>query len=276
MEKGKTKPTILVTWDFTIVSEYALEHAVRIAKVVDNNITLIHVLKEKKDAEEAQTKLSIVAEKALKKHKIKPKIVTKEGSIFSTISEVATQIEANLVIMGTHGMKGMQKFTGSWALKVIVGSRVPFIVVQAPPTNSSFHDIVFPINFRSENKEPMTWLVYLSKYYRSKIHFFKENIKDSSLKRKLNNNIIYAKKVLDAKGVDYDIYTSEGKKSFPDQTIDYANKINADLILVMTTKNIGFTDYVFSADEQQIISNSHKIPVMCINPREDLKKIVWY
>ncbi|MCK5822856.1 MAG: universal stress protein, partial [Bacteroidales bacterium] len=201
---------------------------------------------------------------------------TKEGSIFSTISEVATQIEANLVIMGTHGMKGMQKFTGSWALKVIVGSRVPFIVVQAPPNNSSFHDIVFPINFKSENKEPMNWIVYLSKYYRSKIHFFKEDINDQRLKRKVNNNIIYAKKILDSKSVDYDIFTSEGKKSFSEQTIDYADQINADLILVMTTKNIGFTDYVFSADEQRIIANSHKIPVMCVNPREDLKKIVWY
>ena len=272
----KEKQTILVTWDFTVVSEYALKHAVRIANVVNNNITLLHILKDKKDAEEAQKKLTLIAKEAFKKFNIKPDIITKEGSIFSTISQVASQIEANLVIMGTHGMKGMQKFTGSWALKVIVGSKVPFIVVQEPPTSLNFHDIVYPINFKSENKEPMNWVIYLGKYYRSKIHFFKENIKDSRLKRKANNNIIYAKKILDAKGIDYDISTSVGEKSFANETIDYANQINAGLILIMTTKNIGFTDYVFSAEEQNIIANSHKIPVMCINPREDLKKIVWY
>lgn len=273
---NKEKQTILVTWDFTVLSEYALEHAVRIANVVDNNITLLHILKDKKDAEEAQKKLTIVAKEAFKKFNIKPGIITKEGSIFFTISQVATQIEANLVIMGTHGMKGMQKFTGSWALKVIVGSKVPFIVVQEPPKSLNFHDIVYPINFKSENKEPMNWVIYLGKYYRSKIHFFKENIKDSNLKRKANNNIIYAKKILDAKGIDYDVSTAVGKKSFANETIDYASQINSGLILIMTTKSIGFTDYVFSAEEQNIIANSHKIPVMCINPREDLKKIVWY
>ena len=47
--------------------------------------------------------------------------------------------------MGTHGMKGMQKLTGSWALKVIVKSKVPFIVVQDPPADQErYHNIVFP------------------------------------------------------------------------------------------------------------------------------------
>ena len=64
--------------------------------------------------------------------------------IFSTIGEVATEIDANLVIMGTHGIRGMQKLTGSWALKVIVGSKAPFLVVQGPPESDQLHDIVFP------------------------------------------------------------------------------------------------------------------------------------
>jgi hypothetical protein len=41
----------------------------------------------------------------------------------------------------------------------------------------------------------------------------------------------------------------------------------------MTTKNIGFADYVMGADEQYIISNSAKIPVMCINPMSDLLQV---
>jgi hypothetical protein len=50
-------------------------------------------------------------------------------------------------------------------------------------------------------------------------------------------------------------------------TIDFAQKINADLILIVTTKNITFADYVLGASEQYIIANSSKIPVCCINPR---------
>jgi len=267
------KKSILVTWDFTPVSNYALEHAIRISKIVDNDIALIHIIKKKDEADEAIQKMNVTIEKVHEEHGIKPSIIVKEGTIFTTIGEVATEIDANLVIMGTHGIRGMQKLTGSWALKVIVSSKVPFIVVQGPPGTNHFNNIVFPVDFRLENKEKLSWVNYLAKYYRSKIYIFKENITDSILKKRTNNNLIFAKKILDSKNINYEIVTAEGKEAFPDETINFAHKLHADLILVMTTKNIGFKDYVLGANEQQIIANSAKIPVMCINPRDDLRKI---
>jgi hypothetical protein len=35
-------------------------------------------------------------------------------------------------------------------------------------------------------------------------------------------------------------------------------KLNAELIVIMTTKNIGFADYVLGADEQYIICQQRK------------------
>ncbi|NMB71290.1 MAG: universal stress protein, partial [Bacteroidales bacterium] len=67
--------------------------------------------------------------------------------------------------MGTHGIKGMQKFLGSWALKVIVKAKVPFIVVQAPPASDAYKNVVFPINYRKESKEKIRWSSFLSYYY---------------------------------------------------------------------------------------------------------------
>jgi len=72
--------------------------------------------------------------------------------------------------------------------------------------------------------------------------------------------------------VDYEIHTANGKKSFPLEIMDFSKEINADLILILSTKNIGIADYVIGAQEQYIIANSSKIPVMVINPREDLTK----
>ena len=37
---------------------------------------------------------------------------------------------ASAIIMGTHGAKGMQKLFGSFAMKVIISTSVPFMVVQ--------------------------------------------------------------------------------------------------------------------------------------------------
>ena len=56
-------------------------------------------------------------------------------------ADIASEIDAEMVIMGTHGIKGMQKFFGSWALKVIANSKVPFIVIQEPPKKDLFENI---------------------------------------------------------------------------------------------------------------------------------------
>lgn len=266
------RKSILVTWDFTEVSEYALQHAIRIARIVDNDITLIHIVKNEKESAGAAKQLDEVAFTTDIKYGIKPAAIVKEGNIFRTISEVAAEIEANMVIMGTHGMRGMQKLTGSWALKVIAGSLVPFVVVQSPPSESPFNKIVVPINFKNENKEQIPWVIYLARYYRSKILFFKDYISDNHLSMKTNRNLMFAKKMLNQYNIDYEILENHSKEKFADATITFAKEKQADLIVVMTTKNIGFKDYMMGAIEQYIIANSAKIPVMCINPREDLHK----
>ncbi len=264
---GSNVKPLMVPWDFTQVAEYALEHAVKIAKIDGNPIYLAHIAKKKDEVGKLKGILDVYAVEAFKKYSIKPKVVVKHGTIFSSIGEVADEIDAVMVVMGTHGMKGMQKLTGSWALKVIVSSKVPFVVVQSPPEGNSFEDIVLPIDFRKEDKEKINWIVYLYKHFGSKIHIIKPEKSDKRLLKGLNTNIAFARKMLEQKHVTYDMIVAPGKKSFAKETIEYAVKINADLIVTMTTKNIGFTDYVMGADEQYIIANSAKIPVMCINPR---------
>ena len=268
----KEKHTILVPHDFTEVADNALEHAIVIAKIMDNDISIIHVVKEEKEIDKATEKANEVAERFFKEHFVQPKVIVREGSIFSTIGEVSKEINANLVIMGTHGMKGMQKLTGSWALKVIVSSPVPFIIVQAPPIHKKFEKIVFPVDFRLENKEKHHWVHYLSKYYKAKFHIIKQEVKDKTFKHRVQSNLTFAKKFFDGKEINYEIYTAPSKGKFSTVTINYAKEIEADLILIMTTRDITLADYALGANEQQIISNSAKIPVMCINPRPDLRR----
>ncbi len=264
---GSNVKPLMVPWDFTQVAEYALEHAVKIAKIDGNPIYLAHIAKKKDEVNKLKGILDVYAVEAFKKYSIKPKVIVKQGTIFSSIGEVADEIDAVMVVMGTHGMKGMQKLTGSWALKVIVSSKVPFVVVQSPPEGKNFEDIVLPVDFRREDKEKINWIVYLYNHFGSKIHIIKPEKSDKRLLKGLNTNIAFARKILEQKHVTYDMIVAPGKKSFAKETIEYAVKINADLIVTMTTKNIGLADYVMGADEQYIIANSAKIPVMCINPR---------
>jgi nucleotide-binding universal stress UspA family protein len=270
------KKLIIVPWDFTHVAESALAHAAKIGRMVGNDICLLHIvdadIKVKAEGEK-RTLLSHVAAEASKKYNLNVASNVTKGSIFTSIAEFANSKEANLVVMGTHGMKGMQKLTGSWALKVIVKSKVPFIVVQEPPADQGrYHNIVFPIDFRIENKEKMGMAIFMGKYFDSKIHILKTKTTDKSLSRKINVNMNFAVKYLIQNNIDYAIQeVPHGKMA--QHTINFANKINADLILIMTTKNITVADYVLGASEQYIIANSSKIPVCCINPKASFAKV---
>jgi nucleotide-binding universal stress UspA family protein len=269
------KKLIVVPWDFTPVAEHALAHAVKISRMVGNEITLLHIVDPGISASAGGQKnvlLKHTAEESSRKYfmTIGSKIV--KGSIFNNIAEYVNEKEASLVIMGTHGMKGMQKLTGSWALKVIVKSKVPFIVVQDPPNDHErYHNIVFPVDFRNENKEKIKMAIFMGKYFDSKIRFLVTKTTDKALLKKTNININFAIKYLIQNNIEYEIHEVE-RGNFAQQTIDFAQKINADLILVVTTKNITVADYVLGASEQYIIANSSKIPVCCVNPKATFAK----
>lgn len=267
---------IIVPWDFTHVSEYALAHAVKISRMIGNEICLLHIVDPKINTlEEASKKalLSQTTEENIKKFNLQITSHISKGSIFTAIADFAHKRDASIVVMGTHGMKGMQKLTGSWALKVIAKSKVPFIVVQdLPGDQERYHNIVFPIDFRNENKEKIKMAIFMGKYFDSKIHILENITTDKSLLKKTNINMNFAIKYLIQNNIEYEIHDLP-KGDLAQQTIDFAQKINADLILIMTTKNITFADYILGAQEQYIIANSSKIPVCCVNPKASFTKV---
>lgn len=261
------KRTILVPWDFSEKAEFALAHARNVAKVTGNTITLLHVVKEESEIQDASVRLHLSATELEQKYLVKPELKVMKGNIFRTIGEAASNLNAELIIMGTHGIKGMQKFLGSWALKVIVRAKVPFIVVQAPPASEVYKNVVFPINYRKESKEKIRWSSFLSYYYHCKFHLFLQSVSDRGLKTMLHRNVTFTRKYLDSNYIEYEIAEAPGKEDFATETIEYARRINADMILIITSRSLLFTGFVLGATEQKILANPAQIPVMCVNPR---------
>ena len=272
----ENKKLIVVPWDFTTVAESALAHAVKISRMTGNNICLLHIIgKSVKLSEEKAKKVKLQKITDVNSEKYNAVITWSvvRGSIFSDIAEFVNAEEASLVVMGTHGMQGMQKLTGSWALKVIVKSKAPFIVVQEPPVDQEkYRNIVFPIDFRAENREKMKMAIFMGKYFDSKIHLLVKETTDNSLAKKTRTNLNFGIRYLIQNNIEYEVHETP-KTISAQQTIDFAASINADLILIVTTKNITFADYVLGASEQYIIANSSKIPVCCVNPMTSFAKV---
>ncbi|MHC1703212.1 MAG: universal stress protein [Tenuifilaceae bacterium] len=260
------KKTILVPTDFTKVADYALQHAVRVSSVVHEQLMLMHIVDSEDKVAEAQAKLDLVAKDTFSKYNLLPTILVRVGNIFVDIANVADEVNASMVIMGSHRIKEKSTISDSIALKVITSSRVPFITIQEPPINKRYDEIVFPIDYTAENIEKHTWISYFCDYYLSRFHLIKPSVSDPKLQAKIDLNMASARKFLDERGAKYYVYTVMGKKPYAEEILEMAANIRADLIVIMTTKVANEQTFTVEPNELFIISNADYIPVMSINP----------
>ena len=259
---------IIIPWDYTEKAEYAMLHAVNISRITNSTIILVHITKKEADNAVHHTKLAAIAKQIQEKYDIPTSHIVRSGNIFSEITKVINETDAQIAIMGTHGMKGLQKITGSWALKVITGSKAPFIVVQDKPLpKTDVTKIVVPLDFKLEEREKLVWTNFIASISKCKFFICYSETGDEIIQKRTISNIKAATSYLEERGINYELHQLPGDESIAKETIKFAKQIDSGMIIIMTTKNIKFQDYVLGADEQQIIANDSKIPVMCVNPR---------
>jgi len=268
--EAKMNNIILVPTDFSEVTENAMYQAVEAAKHLKYKVVLLHVIDKntkaqlKKDYESVESigvKLSTIADEVKSSHKVEMETVAKEGDIFTTIGEVARDIGANLLYLGTHGKTGMQKLTGSFAIKVVTSSPVPVVVVQKKPVNKGYKKIVMPITSDAGPWEKTKWATFIAKNFGAEIDIYQLDIPG------LANAIDIITKHFDKEGVKYKVTKADGK-NFSKKVIDYATASVADMIMIMTNPDKSFSTFLLGSYDEEMIFNTPQIPVMCINPRK--------
>ena len=261
---------VLVPTDFTEVTENAMYQAVQAAKHLKYKVVLLHVIDKttkaqlKKDYEGLESigvRLNAIADEVKSTHKVEVDTIAKEGDIFTTIGEVARDIGANLLYLGTHGKVGMQKLTGSFAIKVVTSSPVPVVVVQKKPVNQGYKKIILPITSDAGPWEKTRWATFIAKNFGAEIDIYQLDIPG------LEEATGIITKHFDKEGVKYKI-TKAGGKNFSKNVIDYATSSVSDMIMIMTNPDKNFSTFILGSYDEEMIFNTSQIPVMCINPRK--------
>ena len=269
MTQKKTK--ILVPTDFTAVADCAIDHAVKLAEHAAAEVYLLHVVPKASEAEEARRKLEVSIERVSKGGSlVQVHKLVRVGSIYEDIGDAAAEIDASMIIMGTHGMRGMQFLTGSRALRVITNSEVPFIVVQERPIKEGGYDsIVVPLDLHKETRQKLTLVADMAKYFNSKVHLVTPREDDEFLHKQLVNHIKFAKQYLEERGIAHDAtITEEDSGDFVKAVVRYAVEVDADLIAIMNLAQGNIFGVLGVPYEQEVLSNEAQIPVMLMNPRE--------
>ena len=259
---------ILVPTDFTAAADCALDHAAHLAMTFNSEIVLLHVVAKEKEVADAQFKVDAMIKKLAKKGdgSTPMSAMVRVGNIFDDIGAAAAAAEATLIIMGTHGVKGIQNITGSYALKVITNSKIPFIIVQNKTVKQTYGRIVLPLNLSKETKQKVELATEMAKNFNSKMHIITPKETDDFLLKTLNHNLAFAIRHFKSNNIEYMTHTAEGKKDFADEVIKFAISVDADMISIVNFEGGGGMNLFGSGYEQKIISNNAHIPVMCVNP----------
>jgi nucleotide-binding universal stress UspA family protein len=237
-----------------------------VAKTVNGEVTLLHVIGKDKERSQAQAKVDAMAAEASAKSGIQVKGLVKEGNIFDDIGGVAETLGARIIFMGTHGVKGMQHILGSYAVKVITNSNVPFIVVQERGIRNGYKNIVLPMDLSKESKHKLDLTIKMAKYFGSKVHIFSQVETDEFIRKAIERNTAYARNEMKKHNIDHDLHTAAEKGNFVKQMVQFAASVDADLIAVVNSQERGVHELLSGTSERETITNEAQIPVMIVNP----------
>jgi nucleotide-binding universal stress UspA family protein len=266
---------ILVPTDFTPVGQNAIDHAIKACEILKFKLVILHVINRETRAtfgkantgKVVESKLKEIAKEIKSKSKIKVDILCREGSIFDVINEVASELKVNLMILGTHGKRGLQHLTGSFAMKVITQSPVPVVVVQKRQIGSNgYKKVVFPIGLYTESRQQVFYAIVTHLLFKGEILVYKQTSNQVADSTKLSIITNQIEEEFNKHGVKFTITEAERHANFAGQLLDFAVSESADMILMMTDSNIEHPNFNNSSWSDKLMFNVAQIPVLCINP----------
>ena len=255
---------ILVPCDFKEDSQSALKYAAFLAKKDQAHIILLHIISASSQLEQAEREMQGWLNKMNSMYTGEVTSLVEVGNVKEGIGEIAQRESCHLVVMPTHGIRGMQHVTGSLALRVISESNVPFLVVQQRAVREhGLQKLVVPINFRPQILEELPLIISLAQTFLSEVHLVLSNLNEEETNTGLVEQIEHA--FAEAKVACLLHHVSTGT-NFAKAVAHYASGVDADLICAI---NYSY-EYLYTlfprAEEEDLIYNEAQIPVLLLTP----------
>lgn len=281
------KNEILVPIDFSDQSLIALGQSFNLAREYNAEILLLYVMEEsggiipkfltpkhlnemKKDI---QKRLDVLAEETSHKSKIHVDTMIAKGKVYEKIIEVADMTDALMIIMGCNSRKKLQaRFIGSNALRVVREASCPVITIKGKQHREGCKNIVLPLDLTKETKDKVRQAIDVAQLgsYKAAIRVVSVlQSTDEFLVNKLTRQLEQVKNYIQKQGVECSaeiIKIVKGEDSLAQCVLDYAHKVDGDLIIIMTQQETNFTRFFIGSTAQEVVNNSD-IPVLSIIPQ---------
>jgi nucleotide-binding universal stress UspA family protein len=274
---------ILVPTDFSETGMLAIDHAANLARLAKADLILVHVLpvnpyyyeipepimlmnNQEELHKMVREKLQETVEKMHIGDGIKARAITARGRVAHEVMLIAQEEKADLIVMGTHGAKGFEElFIGSNAHKIVNIAPCPVITIQTHAKKLGFSNIVLPIDRSAHSREKVEAAIHLAKIYDGKLHILGllEDMEEGEYE-KLQVVLDQVQHSIEKAGISFTRHTVKGDH-IALEALKYGNKVNADLIIIMTEHESKLTGIFMGPFAKQIVNHS-RIPVMSIKP----------
>ena len=279
ISKIKNMKKIIVPVDFSIHSENALKTAALLAKKTNATIIALHML----DIQEvnlsespsyqqekavfflklAEKKISEFLQKGfLEDLEVVPLI--KHYKIFSEVNQVAKEVNADLIVMGSHGVSGLKEFfMGSNTEKVIRFSEVPVFVVKKELKDTDFKDVVYATDFSEESIPAFKNMLKTLDVFNAKKHILYVNLPNENFKTSPEMDAIAHEFLIKAEGNTDRLINVNFvcERSIEKGILNFSNAVGADLITTATHGRTGLS-HIFSGSISEDLSNHAALPIM--------------
>lgn len=271
---------ILVPIDFSEQSLIALSQSYNLAKKIEAEVILLYVIDEVnpmvkmfiKGLDEirgaVESNLKNLAEEKMKETGLKISTLVEEGKIYQVINDVAERMKATFIVMGTKGVDS-SKFIGSNALKVVKTAPCPVISIKGKEHKKGCDIIVLPLDLTKETNDKVKKAIDIAKIFKADIYAFSVLLTGrEDVVSKLKDQLVMVQSYIEKSGVKCNaelvkILKKDDKLS--NAVLAYAQKVEADLIMIMTQQEKDIKEFFIGSHAREIINNSD-IPVLSVLP----------
>jgi len=188
----------------------------------------------------------------------------KHYKIFSEVNQVAKEVNADLIVMGSHGVSGLKEFfMGSNTEKVIRFSEVPVFVVKKELKDTDFKDVVYATDFSEESIPAFKNMLKTLDVFNAKKHILYVNLPNENFKTSPEMDAIAHEFLIKAEGNTDRLINVNFvcERSIEKGILNFSNAVGADLITTATHGRTGLS-HIFSGSISEDLSNHAALPIM--------------
>ena len=206
---------------------------------------------------------------------VHPAHVAMKGNTREVIDALPTMLNGVIAVAGVNSAARRGSPTHPLqVLHLFGGCKIAYLTVQSLLTDPTVYTHVgYGIDFRKESKEKLIWASYFSRFNHSRLTMLHFNYTDEGLHTKWHNNVRFMNKFFNGLGVTYNQQFVSGHALFPETLVcDTAAHIGCGLLISVTTdtRDLDIIEWFAGTQERRTIRNPHHLPVLFINPRNDI------